>query len=375
MPPRLAGVLDEDWDEDPAHANLPDPEYPPIKIFFLYLFSFLCIVDALTIVPFYAQFLSPKSTSLAVIRVIRLVRLYKLFKDTRFAESIEAFITAISRSLLALSVLVLFTALGSIVFASIMYILESGEFTVNSDYPDGAYLRPGLTPGDSQPSPFVSIASALYWAFVTVTTVGFGDMYPTTSAGRFFSMMWMFCGVLLIALPVSVLGSNFTAALAEIEKKRCGQKHRHNLLSATFHKLKDSFVSSSPSARSELTGLEKSLLTSEERNMRISDVSDNFSLPEIKRQHKTLNPIQDEKSGDGDLVNFDAENHEKLPPCCSVTCPNCSFSFPISQSLPSENRLQYLSKQIDLLINELQEEKQKLLSMQSECHEATNDQK
>jgi voltage-gated potassium channel Kch len=377
MPPRLAGVLDSDWDEDPAHANLPDPDYHPAKIFFLYIFSFMCIIDALTVGPFYAELFTRESTSFAVIRVIRLVRLYKLLKGTRFAASVEAFIITIRKSLLALSVLVLFTALGSIVFASIMYILECGEFTVNSDYPDGAYLRPGLTPGDSQPSPFVSIASALYWACVTVTTVGFGDIYPTTSTGRFFSMLWMFCGVLLIALPVSVLGSNFSTTLAEIEK-RSGRKKHKNLVSNTLHKLKNSIVSSSPSIHSRFSEnsghLDKSLLTSEERNLRISDTSDNFSLPEIKRENKTLNPIQNNKSGDEDLISFDASNHtENSPSCCSVTCPNCSSTFLTSQSLPAENRLQYLSKQIDLFISELQKEKQKVLLMQSECDEAGNE--
>jgi hypothetical protein len=377
MPPRLAGVLESNWDEDPAHANLPDPTYHPVKVFFLYIFSFMCIIDLLTIGPFYAELFAHESTSFAVIRVIRLVRLYKLLKGTRFAASVEAFIITIGKSLMALSVLVLFTALGSIVFASIMYILESGEFTVNSDYPDGAYLRPGLTPGDSHPSPFVSIASALYWACVTVTTVGFGDMYPTTSTGRFFSMIWMFCGVLLIALPVSVLGSNFSTTLAEIEKK--GHKPHKNLVSNTLHKLKDSLVSQSPSTHSRFSDnsghfLDKSLLTSEERNLRISDVSDNVSLPEIKRENKLLNPIQNNKPGDEDLINFDGSDHnEKSQSCCSVTCPNCSQTFLTSQSLPSKNRLQYLSKQIDLLVTELQEEKQKLLLMQSECDEAGNE--
>jgi voltage-gated potassium channel Kch len=315
----------------------------------------MCVIDVITIAPVFAELFSRQATSLAVIRVVRLVRLYKLFKGTRFAASVEAFIITISKSLLALSVLVLFTALGSIVFASIIYILESGDFTVNNDYPDGAYLRPGLTPGESQPSPFVSIASALYWACVTVTTVGYGDMYPTTTAGRFFSMIWMFCGVLLIALPVSVLGSNFSTTLAEIEKK----SNEKNLVSKTLRKWRASLVTTGSghgrSLDSSASGhLDKSLLTGEDRAIRMSDASGNFSLPEIKREP----PSKPSKGPDTDLLQWDSTDRTQ----CCVTCPNCSSSFVPLPTAPPNDRLKFLSSQIDLLIDELQQEKRKLLN-------------
>lgn len=315
----------------------------------------MCIIDILTIVPFFAEMFVHHSTSLAVIRVLRLVRLYKLLKGTRFAASVEAFIITISKSLLALSVLILFTALGSIVFASIIYILEAGDFTVNTDYPDGAYLRPGLTPGESQPSPFVSISSALYWACVTVTTVGYGDMYPTTSAGRFFSMLWMFCGVLLIALPVSVLGSNFTTTLAEIEEKS-GRRHKKNLVSHTLKKWKNSLVSQSHTRLSDSSShLDKSLISIDDRQAGASEVSDNFSLQEVKKD-KSINPIQSSKLSN-DLISFESVDHS-----CHILCPNCSHSFDYLSTIPSKDKLQYLSKQIDFLIHELQVEKQKLVN-------------
>jgi voltage-gated potassium channel Kch len=351
--------LDDEWDEDPTHEDLPDPEYHPFKIFLLYIFSFMCIIDVITIGPVFAELFSRESISLAVIRVIRLVRLYKIFKGTRFAASVEAFIITMRKSLLALSVLILFTALGSIVFASVMYILEGGDFTVNDEYPNGAYLRPGLTPGDSQPSPFVSIASALYWACVTVTTVGYGDMYPTTTAGRFFSMIWMFCGVMLIALPVSVLGSNFSATLAEMEEKS-RQKPKKNLVGKTIKKWRASLAAGSGHGRyldSSSSGhLDKSLLTEEDRQIRMSATSGNISLREIKREPQQ-NPLQ---SGT-DLLHWESTHEPSSSLQCCVTCPNCSSSFvPLPLAHPKD-RLKYLSGQIDLLINELQEEKRKFL--------------
>lgn len=372
----MAGVLSSSWDSNPANASLPDPEYHPFKIFFLYITSFMCIVDAITIGPFIAELFIHRPTSFAVVRVLRLIRLYKLLRGTPFAASVEAFIITIRKSLLALSVLVLFTSLGSIVFSAIIYYLESGDFTVNSSYPDGAYLRPGLTPGQSAPSPFVSIPAALYWSVVTVTTVGYGDLYPTTSTGRFFSMLWMFCGVLLIALPVSVLGANFTTTLAEFQEKS-KQKRKRNLFSTTLRKWSSSIINPLHSTHSQSnlsdssSHLGRSLLnTTNDHYNRPSDSSDNFSMQDLKQDSGRNTDVSIDALPN---VSTNLERNESSILCS--TCPKCLYQYsllpapnsPQSPSSPtspsSSNRLQFLSKQIDFLVQEFQEEKKRLMNI------------
>lgn len=372
MPARLAGVLSPNWDKDSRNANLPDPDYHPSKVFMLYVTSFMCIVDLVTVIPFIVELVTHKPTSFSVVRLLRLIRLYKLVRGTAFASSVEAFLATIQKSLLALSVLVLFTSLGSIIFSAIIFYLERGDFTVNSDYPDGAYLRPGLTSGQSAPSPFVSIPAALYWSIVTVTTVGYGDLYPTTSAGRFFTMIWMFFGVLLIALPVSVLGSNFSQSLAEIQG-RVNNKQNKNLVSNTLNRWKSSIINpltsannhSSHSDSSTYNAIDRSLLTPYDRDRLPSDSSDHLSLQEIKKDNQNNNNNNNISPNN---FGFDGTQSDKTCESylCS-TCPKCSYQFssipPSTSPSSSLDRLKYLSKQIDLLIQEFQEEKKKTMNI------------
>eukprot|EP00602_Paraphysomonas_sp_CaronLab_P001034 CAMPEP_0185034002 /NCGR_PEP_ID=MMETSP1103-20130426/23475_1 /TAXON_ID=36769 /ORGANISM="Paraphysomonas bandaiensis, Strain Caron Lab Isolate" /LENGTH=456 /DNA_ID=CAMNT_0027570479 /DNA_START=358 /DNA_END=1728 /DNA_ORIENTATION=- len=221
MPPRLAGIRLKEWDANHSNIGNPDPVFSPGQIFVRYITSFMCAVDAIAIIPsFIFEFTSIVDSSFTVIRILRVVRIIKIAKRSRLAKNMEAFRITFRHSASALAVLVFFTAIGLVIFASIIFIIEQGSFTVNSEYPEGAYLRPSATASGKELSPFRSIAISIYWACVTITTLGYGDMYPTTTLGRFFTIIWMFCGVLLIALPVSVLGSNFSSALAEIDARR-----------------------------------------------------------------------------------------------------------------------------------------------------------
>jgi hypothetical protein len=90
--------------------------------------------------------------------------------------------------------------------SSIMYFLERGTF----DEKDQVWLR--VNPdGELEPSPFQSIIHSFYWAAVTLTTTGYGDIVPYTSWGRFVAGITMICGILVIAMPTSILGSSFVA--------------------------------------------------------------------------------------------------------------------------------------------------------------------
>jgi hypothetical protein len=97
-----------------------------------------------------------------------------------------------------------------VVCGAIAYLIEGGEFKVTQDYPDGAYMRPDLLGEQLEPTPFLSVLHGLYWSVVTSTTVGYGDLFATTTGGRVFACACTFLGIVVIALPVTVLGTHFS---------------------------------------------------------------------------------------------------------------------------------------------------------------------
>ena len=94
------------------------------------------------------------------------------------------------------AVFMFFSFLLVILFGCIIFILEQGTFTVNAEYPQGAYIRLALNHHDYEISPFVSIGTAFYWVIVTGATVGYGDLVPTTYAGRGLASLTCVFGIL-----------------------------------------------------------------------------------------------------------------------------------------------------------------------------------
>jgi len=161
---------------------------------------------------------------------IRLIRLTRVIRAIRLGKKFEAVIIvarSVRRSLRALYVLVLNLILGVIIFGALMYFCEQGSW----DKTKQAYLRlEGQRFNEETKewenyydrSPFDSIPACFWWAIVTATTVGYGDMFPTTAAGKAIagvSMAWSLC---VLALPIGVIGNNFSTVWKEYdeEKKR-----------------------------------------------------------------------------------------------------------------------------------------------------------
>ncbi|GMH74471.1 hypothetical protein TrRE_jg119, partial [Triparma retinervis] len=182
-----------------------------------YSTGWLNCVDLVAIMPFWIEVAVGTGVPLGFLRVLRLARVFRIFKLGKYNEGMSLFARTLHASIPALSLLCFFVLIGVVLFGSIIFFVEGGTYTVDATVcPESlgyaCYVRPnGYSGEDVEQSPFVSIPYSFYWVMVTMTTVGYGDQFPQTGLGKFITICCMLCGILTLALPITVLGSNFTA--------------------------------------------------------------------------------------------------------------------------------------------------------------------
>lgn len=166
----------------------------------------LNIIDLISIIPFYLEIIfSGADASFTVFRVLRLARVFRLFKLSKYIKILQTFARVMAKSLDALALMFFFVVLGALIFGSMMFYAEGGEW--NEGYQ--MYMRPTKDGLGLEPTPFSSIPACFWFIFVTTTTVGYGDHYPTTWTGKVVATITMHMGVLVLALPVTIMGANF----------------------------------------------------------------------------------------------------------------------------------------------------------------------
>lgn len=152
-----------------------------------FIFSFFGIIDFLAILPFYLAF----GIDLRSLRALRFLRLFRVFKLVRYNRAMNQFTRAI-KSAKEQIFLFIFITLILIYFAAVgIYYFEN----------------------EAQPEHFSSIFDSLWWAIITLTTVGYGDVYPITIGGKMFTFFILMIGLGIVAIPTGIISSALTKSV------------------------------------------------------------------------------------------------------------------------------------------------------------------
>ncbi len=165
----------------------------PIRGRIRFAFTPMAIIDLLAFLPFYLPFVG---FDLRSMRVLRLLRVFRIAKMSRYYSSMQLIrnVLRAKREGLVLSSVIMLSLL--VMASSVLYYLENPV----------------------QPDTFSSIPATMWWAVATLTTVGYGDMYPVTAAGKFFAGVIAVLGIGMFALPTGILGAGFVEEIGKRNK-------------------------------------------------------------------------------------------------------------------------------------------------------------
>lgn len=164
-----------------------------------YIFSFWGLVDILSFLPAYLSIFLAGYQYLLMIRVLRLLRIFRIFKLSRYLTESRALSLALYRSIYKISLFLSIVLMVVIVIGSVMYVVEHGE------------------------NGFTSIPQSVYWAIITITTVGYGDIVPHTIMGKFISAFVMLIGYAIIAVPTGIVSIEFSRVAGQQNNKACSK--------------------------------------------------------------------------------------------------------------------------------------------------------
>ena len=153
-----------------------------------YATSFFGIIDLFSVLPTYASLLLPGAESLLLLRALRLLRIFRIFKLARFMSEERALRESLYAARARITVFLVTALISIVLMGALMYLIEGPE------------------------NGFTSIPVGMYWAVVTLTTVGYGDVTPQTPAGQLISVAMMVLGYSLIIVPTGILSAELARA-------------------------------------------------------------------------------------------------------------------------------------------------------------------
>ena len=150
--------------------------------------SHLGIIDLLSILPSFIALLYPGAESLLVIRILRVLRIFRIFKLAEYLGEANALVLALRGSQKKISIFLSTIFIFVVIFGSVMYLVEGEE------------------------NGFTSIPRSIYWAIITITTVGYGDLVPKSDIGQMIASTVMILGYAIIAVPTGIYSAELAKA-------------------------------------------------------------------------------------------------------------------------------------------------------------------
>ncbi|MBB1542201.1 MAG: ion transporter [Flavobacteriaceae bacterium] len=165
-----------------------------------YIFSMMGIIDLLSILPFYIGIFAPEAKYLMIIRLFRLLRVFRILNMMDYMDDGHYILQSLRSSSRKIYIFLMFITIIVVVLGALMHIIEGGK------------------------NGFHNIPVSIYWAVVTITTVGYGDISPVTPLGKLLSMVLMLCGYSIIAVPTGIVSSHMRKCMNKTKKPcdRCG---------------------------------------------------------------------------------------------------------------------------------------------------------
>ena len=167
-----------------------------------YIFSFYGIIDLISILPVYLSFFVAESKFLSIIRILRLLRIFRILDLVQFTQQANQLRKALKNSQTKILVFIYFVLVLCVILGAFMYMIE---------------------PHDKA---FTSIPRSIYWCIVTLTTVGYGDVVPTTTFGQIMASIIMILGYGIIAVPTGIVTSEYSRFYRKKEEQKPHYSHR-----------------------------------------------------------------------------------------------------------------------------------------------------
>ena len=197
----LVALESVDWINEKYHNQLKMAEWIITIVFsveyvlriisvkkpFKYIFSFYGIIDFISTIPMYISLFFVGIQSLLALRALRLLRVFRILKLTHFVGESNSMVKALVRSKTKILVFMFSVVVLCVIFGTIMYMVEDDK------------------------SGFTSIPHSIYWCIVTLTTVGYGDIAPSSPLGQFIASVIMVLGYGIIAVPTGIVSAEFTS--------------------------------------------------------------------------------------------------------------------------------------------------------------------
>ena len=191
-----------------ADLLYPRAKHPRLR----YILSFMAMVDLLAILPFYLPFVAADFRFLRLLRMFRLSRMLRLLKLGRYIDSLQVIGAVIRNAAAQLVASIGACCLIVLISAILMYGVENS----------------------SQPEKFPNIVAALWWAVCTLTTVGYGDVYPITALGKGLAAIISVMGIGIVAIPTGIISAGFTESMATRRKARATATQKHEEAQKSF---------------------------------------------------------------------------------------------------------------------------------------------